>query len=181
MLLPFQEANDFYCSSVWSIGNDFLKTRSLLVSNEILPRSHPPPGARLPRRDQRAFKTHDQVSETPRSPGIRTHSVLPSIMGQSPLSALLVLLVATNVVTSTVASLIPRVDTSRLWNARSIDSRQTTTANEPLRNFEVDAPVYVPSDTKCVQTLVSYSFGNSYGAPYVGTRRNSRRGGMHQY
>lgn len=46
--------------------------------------------------------------------------------------------------------------------------RQASSATELLRNFEVTAPVYIPPKSTCVHILMTHSFGNSYGAPYVG-------------
>jgi len=37
-----------------------------------------------------------------------------------------------------------------------------------LRNFEVDPPIYTPTPARCQQILMTYSFGNSYGQPFIG-------------
>ena len=47
------------------------------------------------------------------------------------------------------------------------DRHRRAESSTPLENFEVSAPVNVPS-TDCQVTLMKYSFGNSYGHPFVG-------------
>ena len=37
-----------------------------------------------------------------------------------------------------------------------------------LVDFQVSPPVRVPADADCKVTFMEYSFGNSYGAPFVG-------------
>lgn len=37
-----------------------------------------------------------------------------------------------------------------------------------LVDFQVSPSVYVPTDADCKITFMEYSFGNSYGAPFVG-------------
>lgn len=41
-------------------------------------------------------------------------------------------------------------------------------SSTPLVDFQVSPPVYVPADADCKVTLMKHSFGNSYGAPFVG-------------
>jgi len=47
------------------------------------------------------------------------------------------------------------------------DRRRHANGSTPLENFEVSAPVNVPS-TDCQVILMKYSFSNSYGHPFVG-------------
>lgn len=52
--------------------------------------------------------------------------------------------------------------------ARPAALRPRAGPTSALRNFQVSSPVYSPSDSKCEQTLMTYSFGQSYGKPFVG-------------
>ncbi|KAJ7456327.1 peptide-N4-(N-acetyl-beta-glucosaminyl)asparagine amidase A, partial [Mycena galericulata] len=45
---------------------------------------------------------------------------------------------------------------------------QTTSPSNITTDFEVDAPLPRPATGRCTQTLMVHTFGNSYGAPYVG-------------
>jgi len=47
-------------------------------------------------------------------------------------------------------------------------ARAAANTSAVLRNFEVDPPIYTPSSAPCQQILMMYSFGNSYGQPFVG-------------
>jgi hypothetical protein len=38
----------------------------------------------------------------------------------------------------------------------------------PLVDFQISPPVNVPADADCKVTFMEHSFGNSYGAPFVG-------------
>ena len=53
-----------------------------------------------------------------------------------------------------------------------VTPRSVAAADAPLlRVIEVDPPVrfeQVPGSAPCQETLVTYSFANSYGKPYVG-------------
>lgn len=58
--------------------------------------------------------------------------------------------------------------------------KRQTAAAAPLVDFQVYEPILTPSGASdqygCVYTkeLMSYVFGNSYGAPFVGTRFQAR-------
>lgn len=58
--------------------------------------------------------------------------------------------------------------------------KRQTPATAPLVDFQVYEPVLTPSGTsdqyECVHTqlLMSYTFANSYGAPFVGIRSPSQ-------
>lgn len=55
--------------------------------------------------------------------------------------------------------------------ARRTPLRPRSAPPLPLRNLQVSSPVYTPSDSKCEMTLMTYTFGQSYGKPFVGERR----------
>ena len=68
----------------------------------------------------------------------------------------------------------------------SVLAATAATAASPLLDvFQVTSPVIEPKVYSCTQTLMVYSFGNSYGQPYVGkwkdTNSTTNRPGLEMY
>jgi len=51
---------------------------------------------------------------------------------------------------------------------RAADLDHHASNSTPLADFQVSPPINVPSDADCKVTIMEHSFGNSYGAPFVG-------------
>ncbi len=52
--------------------------------------------------------------------------------------------------------------------SRTVHLDRQSSGSKPLVDFQITPPVRVPADADCKVTFMEYSFGNSYGAPFVG-------------